>query len=210
MTQRFCLLVAAAVAAFACTQGGAGGGSGPGTDSVVQVEDSLTFLHPAPNAPAFGDGSVTFWAVKGERREARLMYRPLPGAIDSAEFARFRVDSRSLVNRPDGTPIATGDSILITLTISDSSRLIAGLEPAGIVFNPARPARLWLKYGEADPDLDHNGVVNAADTALVGTFRIWRQEQPGQPWVSVPSTVSEDLLEVEADIFGFTRYAVAY
>ncbi len=209
MTQRSCWLVAAILAAIACSQDG-DGGSGPGNDSVVQVEDSLTFLRPTPGGPAFGDGTVSFWAVKGQRREARLMYRPLPGAVDSVEFARFRVDDRSLVNRPDGSPLAPGDSILITLTIADSSRLIAGFEPAGLRFNAARPARLALKYGEADPDLDHNGVVNAADTALVATFRIWRQEEPGQPWVSVPSTLSEEALEVEADIFGFTRYAVAY
>jgi hypothetical protein len=209
MKPRYCWLIAGAVAAIACGQGGSGS-AGPGIDSVVQSEDSLTFLQPAPNGPHFGDAMVSFYAVKGQRREARLMYRPLTGHSDSVEFARFRVDDRSLVNRPDGSPLATGDSILITLTLSDSTRLIAGFEPAGLQFNPSRPARLAIKYGEADPDLDHNGVVNAADSALVATFKIWRQEAPAEPWVSIPSSLSESALEVEADIYGFTRYAVAY
>lgn len=202
-------LIAVLVAAVACAQADSGAGSGPAVDT-VQVDDSLNFLRPAPGAPPFGTRVVSFYAVRGQQREARLMYAKAPGATDSAEFLRFRVDDRSLVNRPDGTPIALGDSLLITLSIDDSTRLISKFEPGGLQFNPTRPARLTIKYGEADPDLDGNGVVNAQDTLLIRSFRIWRQETPGEPWLSLPSTVSESTLEVEADISGFTRYAVAY
>jgi hypothetical protein len=182
---------------------------GPNPDSTAQ-QDSLHFLRAAPTAPPIADRVVSFWAVKGERRELRMMYRPAPGAVDSVEFARLRVDDRSLVNRPDGSPIATGDSILITITMVDTLNLIADFQPAGLVFSQSRPARLWLKYGEADPDLNEDGVVNAADTTLVLSLKIWKQELPGALWEVVPSTVNLVELEVEADIPGFTRYAVSY
>lgn len=182
----------------------------PVEDTVPVPETGLRFLRPAANAPALGERQVQFWAVRGERREVRLMYTKAPGALDSVEFARFRVDDRTLVTAADGSPLASGDSVLITLTIVDSLRLITQFEPAGLTFNPNRPARLWLKYGEADPDLDDDGAVTAADTALVQTLRVWRQEQLGDPWYQVPSAVRLAELEVEADVPGFTRYAVAY
>jgi hypothetical protein len=138
------------------------------------------------------------------------MYRALPGATDSVEFARFRVEDRSLVNRPDGTPIAQGDSLLITLQVVDTLKLITEFSPQGLRFSSSRPARLWLKFGEADPDLNGDGKVDSADTALLLALRIWRQEQPGDPWTLLPSSVDTMSKEVEADILGFTRYALSY
>jgi hypothetical protein len=183
---------------------------GPTPPDSTAPQDSLHFLVAGPTAPPLADRVVSFWAVKGERRELRLMYRPAPGMVDSVEFARLRVDDRSLVNRPDGSPMADGDSILITITMVDTLNLIADFQPAGLVFSSRRPARLWLKYGEADPDLDRDGVVTAADSLLIQQLTIWRQENPGDPWSQLPSTVNLVELEVEADIPGFTRYAVSY
>lgn len=138
------------------------------------------------------------------------MYRPVPGAPDSVEFARFRVEDRSLERDPAGTLLADGDSLLITLTIVDTLNFVTDFQPSGLVFNAAKPARLWLKFGEADPDLNNDGIVSAADTTLLFDLRIWKQEQPGQPWTLLPSTVDTVSQEIEADIMGFTRYAVAY
>jgi hypothetical protein len=195
--------------AAGCADGAATPPGPTPTDSTA-AQDSLHFLVAATTAPPLADRVVSFWAVKGERRELRLMYRPAAGMVDSVEFARLRVDDRSLVNRPDGTPIATGDSILITLSIVDTLNLIADFQPAGLVFSSRRPARLWLKYGEADPDLDRDGVVTATDSLLIQQLRIWKQEQLGDPWSQLPSTINLVELEVEADIPGFTRYAVSY
>lgn len=204
-------LAALAGILLACgsTDGG-GGGVGPGPDDSTAVEDSLTFLRPALTAPPFALRTVSFWAVRGERRELRLMYRPKVGEPDSVEWARFRVDDRTLVRDSAGNTLADGDSVLITLSIADTLRLIADFQPSGLVFNASRPARLWLKFGEADPDLNGDGVVDAADTALLLGLKIWRQELPSDPWVLLPSTVDTVSQEIEADIFGFTRYAVAY
>lgn len=189
-----------------------GAGAGPGPDPVDSTvsESSLRFLRPALTAPPLAERVESFWAVRGASREIRLMYQPHSGQPDSVEFARFRVESRSLVNDQNGQAIAQGDSILITLTIIDTLRLITDFQPSGLVFNPSRPARLWLKFGEADPDLNDDGIVSAADTSLLFDLSIWRQENAGDPWDLVASTVNTVEQEVEADIHGFTRYAVAY
>ncbi len=183
---------------------------GPTPPDSTAPQDSLHFLRATPVNPPLADRIVSFWAVKGERRELRMMYRAPAGMVDSVEFARLRVDDRSLVNRPDGTPLADGDSILITLTVVDTLNLITEFQPAGLVFSSSRPARLWLKYGEADPDLNDDNVVNAADSTLILSLKIWKQETLSDPWELLPSTVNLVEQEVEADIPGFTRYAVSY
>jgi hypothetical protein len=191
-----------------CAGDGTPAGSTP-VDSTA-AEDSLHFLHPSASGPALGERQVSFWAVRGETREVRIMYRAPAGGGDSVEFARLRVEDRSLVNRPDGTPIAQGDSILITLQVVDTLRLITEFSPQGLQFSASRPARLWLKFGEADPDLNGDGKVDATDTALLLALRIWRQEHSGDPWSLLPSSVDTVSKEVEADIPGFTRYALSY
>ena len=203
------LCALAAIGASGCGQDPAG----PRQEAPVFTrlpEDSLEFLSPALDAPSLGARTVKFYAVKGEDREVRMMYRPRAGEVDSAEFARFKVDKRSLVNRPDGTPLAPGDSLLITLTIVDTLRLIIDFQPSGLRFNPQRPARLWIKFWEADPDLDHDGSVTPSDSLLLLSTQIWGQHRPARPWSSLPSKVDVASQDVEARIPGFTRYAVAY
>ena len=205
---RLCLptivLLAGACAGDPAAMGGLGSGD------PTAAESTLRFLRPAGSAPPLAERSVSFWAVRGQRRELRLMYRPAQGQPDSVEFARFRVDDRSLVNDVSGQPLPMGDSIRITLTVADTLRLITEFEPSGLRFNPARPARLWLKFGEADPDLDGDGLVTAADTTLLLGMSIWRQEAGANDWTWLPSSIDTSTQEVEADIAGFTRFAVSY
>ena len=132
------------------------------------------------------------------------------GATDSFEFIRFRVDDRTLVSDSAGNPLASGDSVLITVTVSDTANLIIQFAPSGLVFNPSRPARLWIKFRDADPDLDEDGFVTAADTTILLGLQIWKEEQLGDPWSPLVSSVDTVEQEVEADVPGFTRYAVAY
>jgi hypothetical protein len=211
MRLRSCVLLTLAVALGCSTDPGAGGNPGTGATDSTLAQDSLHFLRASLSAPPLADRQVSFWAVRGQSREIRLMYRPAGGQADSVEFARFRVESRTLVNDSAGAPIAQGDSLLITLSIIDSLHLVTEFQPSGLVFNPSRPARLWLKFGEADPDLNGDGSVTAADSALIENLSIWKQEHPNDAsWQLVPSTLNMGELEVEADIAGFTRFAVAY
>ncbi len=183
----------------------------PVVPSLAQSPESgLGFLNNAPGAPSFATTSVSFWAVKGKDRQASIYFRKRPGLTDSSEFVRFRVTKRSLVNRPNGTPIAAGDSILITITIADSARRIVSFAPAGLVFDSKRQAKLWIWSAESDPDVNHDGSVNSTDTNLLQSARIWRQEQVGLPWNSQATVVNLVTHQYTTEVGGFTRYAVAY
>lgn len=180
----------------------------PGAGGVP--ERSLTFVRPAPNSPALATGTVSFWARRGEDREVRMFYRPRPGAGDSSRFLKFEVPGAALDRRPDGTRFAVGDSVLITLVVVDPASLKVEFAPAGLRFSASSPARLEIELAEVDDDLDRDGDIDAEDARLETRLSVWRQEQPGAPWFRQQSVVVLDLDEIEADIFGFTAYAVAY
>ena len=184
---------------------------GTGTNGVItKPTDSLHFLTPSASAPLLAATTASFWAKKGENRELRLYYHAVAGEADSVEFLRFRVDDRSLDRRPDGSAIATGDSVLITVTVSDLAKLIVDFQPAGLRFSADRPARLTLKFAEASDDLNDDGTVDGEDTQVISQLAIWRRESPGDPWVRQASVVNTVDQEVETDVLGFTNYAIAY
>ena len=172
--------------------------------------DELRFLRLDPTAPPLASQTASFYAKVGEDREVRMFFRPRPLETDSSEFLRFRVDAGSLSRRPDGSAFASGDSILITITMIDLSRLILDFQPSGLRFNSLRPAELKIRYEEADHDFDDDGDEDDRDIELEGTFNVWRRENPGQPWFPLGSIRHLELDEVEADILGFTNHALAY
>jgi hypothetical protein len=193
MCERRLAGVALLVLATAC-----GGSTGPGDGGTPQ--DELHFLRPAADAPALVSSSVTFTVTREHGGRGSIWYHKPASGSDSTEFVRLEVPDQSI----------TADSVQITMTVVDPAHLVVQFEPSGLQFASDRPARLKLKYGEADDDLNDDGIVNAADTALQALLSIWRQEQPGDPWVKVPSTSITLDDDVEADISGFTRYAIAY
>lgn len=172
--------------------------------------DELRFIRLAPDAPPLAAQTVSFMAKTGEDREARIFFRPRPGESDSSEFLRFRVDAGTLSRRPDGSAFAADDSILITITMTGGADLIFDFQPSGLRFNTVRPARLKIRYENADHDFDEDGDEDDVDLSLEGTFNIWRQETTTQPWFPLGSILHLELDEVEADIFGFTNHALAY
>lgn len=185
----------------------------PPTAKVPTQGDSslaVNFLQPAAGAPAVITPVVSFWAVKGEDREAYMYYAKRPGRTDSTEFVRFRVRSGSLVNRPDGSPIAVGDSIRITMTLTDPARLIVTFAPAGLQFAPGDPARLKMSYRETDADYDDDGDEDVEDDVIPTLFAIWRRETPTSHWIRQTSLLNASLDEVETDVRGFTGYVIAW
>lgn len=195
--------VAAGIAAIGCLNAGA-----PAPAS--RPSDELHYIRPAATATTLPDTAVGFWAKRGEDRELRLYYNPRPGSSSGEEFLRFSVPAASLAQRPDGSAIAVGDSILITVRVIDPSRLVIAFEPAGLKFSAGSPARLRFDLAETDSDLNGDGIVDGQDDSLKTQLSFWRQEVPGQPWFRVQSSVFVDLDEAEANVFGFTGYALAY
>ncbi len=168
------------------------------------------FLALAEGAPPLAQMQASFYAVKGEDREIILWYAPDAGATDSSKFLRFKVSKKSLCKRPDGTNIASGDSLLISLTVTDPQRQIVQFEPSGLTFCSGRPAKLNMWYLEADHDFDDDGDIDASDAAFESGLRIWKQEDAFSPWIALTSILDVVEDEVEASITGFTNYVVAY
>jgi hypothetical protein len=81
-----------------------------------------------------------------------------------------------------------------------SGELLLELQPTGLQFRATEPAELEMEYREAE------GVTAVIEAEL----GIWRQESPGDPFVRIGTVVIEDLDEVEAELTGFSRYALAY
>lgn len=180
------------------------GGDSTGPRQITKTTSDLHFLRLSATAPQLQSTVVSFFAVKGQDSEIRVRFK------NGEDFLRFRVFANSLLQRPDGSAIANGDSVLITITITDPTKLQAEFQPAGLKFSPSNPARLQFEFGEADKDLNEDGVVNATDTSLIPQISTWRQEVAGGEWVKVGSIVEIEINEVQADILAFTGYALAY
>lgn len=199
------MLIMAMMGLAAC-----GGDSPAAPEPIVKPEVQLRFLSPAAGATLSRD-SVSFWAVAGRGREAGLYFRPRAGSTDSVRFLLFKIESDTRLRRPDGTLVANGDSIRITIRVLDFSRLITRFEPSGMKFE-RDPAELRLDFGNADGDYDDDGDDDAADDEKVSSFAIWKQERTGLPWTKLTSQVeiSGNLREVKAEIGSFTNHAVAF
>ncbi len=198
MRHQLRVLTIALLAALGCSDGTAPAGNAVPT--IVGVP---------PSAPALWQSTVSFYAKRGEDREGSLYFQGAAGGLGD-RFARLRIGAASLLARPDGTPIALGDSVLITMRAVSASQLLIELDPSGLKFDPADPAILEMSYAVTNGDLDGDGQVSVADTVIAGELAIWRQEVVGAPFVRLPSTRLLDLEEVTAELGGFSRYALAY
>src|SRR3954454_15147576 len=102
-----------------------GDGNQPATElNIVRVDAS---------SPALLNPDTSFYAVQGQDREVRISFQAAGG--EGEEFFRLRVRPGSLLARPDGTPIAQGDSVLITVHVVDPGRILFELEPSVVSYN---------------------------------------------------------------------------
>ncbi len=173
-------------------------GSGP------HVEQNI--VRQSATAEPLQTLSTSFWAVQGEDRRVTIDYDLDPvtaEACDCGTFVRLRIRKESLVNRPDGTPIAEGDSILITVTV-DPQDFLATLEPTGLQFDPDDQPQLKFWYGRADLDLNGDGVVDAQDREILDEQgHIGVRADPGQPFFPLESehNAIREFFEVKLDHF---------
>jgi hypothetical protein len=187
------------------------GGPDDGGDGTVKPPSDLTILRLAEDSPPLFSTQVSFHAVRGEDREGEISFVDDEHPGEPGErYLELRVDAEALAARPDGSPIAEGDSVLITVRVVDPARLLFEFEPAGLTFSSSRPAELRIHYDHADDDFDEDGDVDLDDETLELTIGIWRQENDGDPFQRLGSLLIDDLEEVEAELGGFSRYALAY
>ena len=177
-------------------------GSPTGDADFSASSEDLTFVTMAPNAPPLETQDTSFWAVRGQDREIQIRYEsPTYGY---AKCMRFVVPADAL---PAG--VAPGDSVQISVHVVDPKYFEFQFEPSGLRFDPEHPAHLEIRYTVADPDLNHDGVVDARDTDLASRLAIWRQERRGEPWYRLETALEGDALEARADVQGFTILLLA-
>jgi hypothetical protein len=181
--------------------------SGPNDDTKPPSE--LNVIHVAPTSTPLFNPSATFYAKRGEDREVRIFFQDEAGG-QGEEYLRLRVDAQSLLALPDGTPVLEGDSVQIGVRVVDPTQMLFELTPSGLQFNPLEPALLKIHYDHANGDLNDDGSVDGEDDSLESTLSIWRQEQLGDPFVRLTSVLSVEIDEAEAELTGFSRYALAY
>jgi hypothetical protein len=180
-----------------------------GPSDTTRPPSALSVVHVAASSTPLFNAADSFYAKRGEDRELRIYFQDGSGG-QGEEYLRLGVDAPTLLALPDGTPVAPGDSVLIHVRVVDSAQMLFELEPSGLRFNPAVPARLTIHYDHADGDLNDDGVADGEDTVIEGTLAIWRQEKPGDPFVRLSSVLTLDIDEAEAELTGFSRYALAY
>lgn len=168
------------------------------------------FLHVQHGFPPLVTTQVSFWAIKGKSRSVELWFHASPGARDSVKLLDLRLGAGSLDRRPDGTAIATGDSVLVSLTVTDPYHLVVEYQPSGLKFSSSDQPALRLYWAACGDDLNYDGVVDGADVAMQALLAVWRQEGPTLPWVKQPSTISPVNKVVETPLAGFSGYAIMY
>lgn len=192
--KRWCCVLLLGILALGC--------SDDPTDPDSGVPDGeLVFMRFA-SANAVTVRQASFWAIRGEDRRLEIDY------ANGEEFLEFEVKDESLLRRPDGTLFLEGDSILITVSLDDSDRIILDFQPSGLVFNPLEPAQLEINYRQNDPDIDDDGDLDDDDLELETSMRIWQREQLGAPWLPL-STVRIDEDDLRAGVLSFTGFAMA-
>lgn len=205
MGERLSTLGAIILLIWAAGSCGENGATGP----VTVAPGSLTILRQADPAPKLETYTASVWAVRGTSQTLEIDYVAPPDG-EGKDLFRLDIPGNSLLNRPDGTPFQEGDSVLITVTI-DFELLLMEFQPSGLMFSESHPARLRIDYGEADDDLNGDGVVDAADEELKDRrLALWRQERSGTRWVRLGSAHLQELEEFEGDLTRFSNYALGW
>jgi hypothetical protein len=198
------------LAAFAGGASSCADSSGPGDSPGTKPEGNLNVVRVAPGSTPLFNASDSFYAKRGEDREVRIYFQDAAGG-QGEEYLRLRVNAGSLRALPDGTPIVEGDSVLIRASVVDPARMLFQLEPSGLQFDPGEPAELKIHYDHADGDINDDGSSDGVDRTIESTLLgIWRQEKPGDPFVRLGAVLELEIDEADAELTGFSRYALAY
>lgn len=198
------LLATASVSLLSCTDS-----TSPDTSDTRDPSD-LRLLSVPYGTPSLAKTQVSFYAVQGKAGGVDIWYHARPGRTDSTTFLQFRVGPASLATRPDGTSIAAGDSVLITVTVTDQSHFLVDFQPSGLRFSSSNQPTLRISFAACGDDLNYDGVVDAKDQAIMNSLSFWRQETPFQPWTKVSSSVVQATKDVNAQLGGFTGYAIEF
>ena len=170
----------------------------------------LPILQQAATAPALETYQVAFVGYVGQASLVTVRYRPAAGQTVGDAFLRFEIPKNGLVAGASGVPLRRGDSVAMTLTIDPNSFLV-DFQPSGVMFAPNAPARLAIWYGNANLDLNGNGVVlDGNDRTLVNQLAIWYQLSPSASWFKQLSRNDPSQTLLGTELYHFSEYAVSW
>jgi len=151
---------------------------------------------------------LSFWAVKGQEATVGVNY--VSNEQANGSFLSFTVPANGLYARADGALLSQGDSVEITVTI-DPDQLLVRFQPAGLVFNQDAPAQLELWYEVADGDLDGDGDVDEADSAIQqNQLGLWYQQEAGTLWYPIVSSHDSGREWFKTHLYHFSGYVVSW
>lgn len=186
---------------------------------VIRAPSDVEVIKLDSAAPALETDSISFYAVEGQSSNAELYFDSAGTRID--RLLRFEVGRGSLDRLPGGQRIHHGDSVLITIRVTDPGSLQFTFSPSGLVFKHNDPAILTIGYGRALTAVtapapifrDHghgSGGSGHGGHGSENDLAIWLQETALSSFLRLDSEVDTQAKEIEAEIPGFSRYAVAY
>jgi hypothetical protein len=196
---------AVAAALFLGSLGSCSDPSSPDDD----LPAGLNVVRLRDDAPPLQSSVVSFFAVRGQARSGSVYFSNAQG-VRTSEYIRLEIPAGALVTRPDGSAIAAGDSLRITITVTDPKRIRFRLQPEGLTFAAGSPARLVTSYAEANFDFNADGRVDAADLLIETQLANFRQARSGDPFLRLVSIINLQLDGISSDLPGFSQYAVAY
>ena len=205
---RTCLSLALAIVAAACFERS----TLPTAviEPPVSVEpEEIHILQQSPNAPPLTTYDTSFWVKKGKDAKLAVSYHPAPGQTAGQAFLYFYLPKEGLIAGAAGQRLSKGDSVQLTLSI-DSTAFSVDFGPSGVQFSTKYAARLTMCYENMDPDLNADGVVDAADEALQQQLGVWYQAMEGSPWSQLPTSYDPANPCLSAPLHHFSQYSVSW
>jgi hypothetical protein len=193
----------------ACTDQVGPSSAAPALNAQRVPQSSIPILQQSATAPALATYRVAFWAYVGQSSLVTVRYQPSPGQLVGDPFLRFEIPRNGLVAGASGVPLGRGDSVAMILTI-DPATFSVDFQPSGVMFSPNAPARLALWYGNANLDLNGNGVLDGNDRTLMGQLAIWYQLSPSASWFKQLSRNDPTQTLVGTELYHFSEYAVSW
>lgn len=211
-------LILLSLGVAACGDPVAPGGTANFKEAAPAPPPSATEIHvlrQGPTATTFTALSVSAWIAKGRSQALEIEYTDPAGLADAdptivLDYVRLDFPGEALLRRPDGSPIADGDSVLVTLS-ADPLTFRVALEPTGLEFDPEDPVRLRLRYQRAEPDLNEDGKVDAEDEVIrTNWLAVWLQDETSGAWTPIPAEHSLVSRKFDAPLEHFSNYAIAW
>jgi hypothetical protein len=166
-------------------------------------------LQQSATAPALETYQVAFTAYVGQSSLITVRYQPRAGQVLGEPFLRFEIPRNGLMAGVSGVPLRRGDSVAMTLTIDPNSFLV-DFQPSGVMFSANAPARLALWYGNANLDLNGNGILDGNDRTLMDQLAIWYQLSSSASWFKQLSRNDPTQTLVGTELYHFSEYAVSW